>query len=79
MKTKNFGRILVATDGSDPANSALTLAVAFAQAADGRVLVVHVWNMEIHHKHGVWDVETRAEAQRLIDAAVSKVRSVGLR
>ena len=78
MKTKNFGRILVATDGSDPANSALGLALTFARAADGRVLVVHVWNMEIHHKHGVWDVETRAEAQQLIDAAVSKVRSLGL-
>lgn len=78
MKSSRFGRILIATDGSEPATEAASVATNLAQASDACVRVVHVWNLEVHHRHGVWDVETRSEAVQLIDSTVNRLRALGL-
>ncbi|HET9780900.1 MAG TPA: universal stress protein [Candidatus Dormibacteraeota bacterium] len=78
MKSRRFGRILIATDGSEPATEAASIATNLAQASGACVRVVHVWNLEVHHRHGVWDVETRAEANQLIDSTVKRLRALGL-
>ena len=79
MTTQGFSRILLATDGSEQAAGAVNVAMSFAWAAGGSVRVVHVWNLEVHHRHGVWDVEMRSEAERLINETVTRLRAGGVR
>ena len=78
MKSHGFTKILLATDGSDQANAASGVARAFAHGSGAAVRVVHIWNLEVHHRHGVWDVEMRSEAERLINKAVSRLRAAGV-
>jgi nucleotide-binding universal stress UspA family protein len=78
VKTKGFERIILATDGSAPAAAAVGVTRSLAHSSGARVRVVHVWNLEVHHRHGVWDVETRAEANRLIDETVGELRALGV-
>lgn len=78
MKRHDFYRILLATDGSQAAQGALGLAGSLAKAAGASVRVVHVWNLEVHHRHGVWDLETRQEANSLIDEALIRLRVAGV-
>jgi nucleotide-binding universal stress UspA family protein len=79
MKTRAFTRILVATDASEASQAAVSIATNFALASDAAIDVVHVWNLELHHRHGVWDVETRAEARELIDSAVERLQGLGVK
>jgi len=78
MKDSSFSRILIATDGSEAAAAAVSLAGSFAHASGAAVRIVHVWNLEVHHRAGVWDVETRSEARRLVDSSISLVRRLGI-
>jgi nucleotide-binding universal stress UspA family protein len=78
MKDHGFERILLATDDSEQAEAAAAVAASFALGSHASVRVVHVWNLEVHHRHGVWDVETRSEAIRLITAAVNRLRDLGV-
>lgn len=78
MNRRNFARILVATDGSEPAEAAVSVASNLAQVSGARVHLVHVWNLEVQQRHGVWDVETRAEAARLIDSTLNSIRAAGV-
>jgi nucleotide-binding universal stress UspA family protein len=78
MKQTGFHRIVLATDGSDDAEAATSVAASFALASGARVRVVHVWNLEVHHRNGVWDVETRNEASNLIAQAVNRLRGLGI-
>lgn len=77
-KTKGFMRILLATDGSEQAKAAEDVAIAFAHASSGAVRVVHVWNLEVHHRHGYWDVEVRTEAEGLVNSAVERMKAAGI-
>jgi nucleotide-binding universal stress UspA family protein len=45
MKTQGFGRVLLATDGSDQARAAVAVATSFAHASSSTVKVVDVWNL----------------------------------
>jgi nucleotide-binding universal stress UspA family protein len=78
MKAAKFARILVATDGSEPSQAAVSVATNLALASGAVVKVVHVWNLEVHHRHGVWDLETRGEARQLIDSTVTRIRFSGV-
>lgn len=78
MKDHGFTRILLATDGSEQAEAAVAVTAAFARASAAVVRVVHVWSLEVHHRHGVWDVETRSEALKLINEAVNRLRAFGI-
>ena len=78
MEKGMFARILVATDGSAPAAAAARLATSFAHASSAAVRVVHVWNMEVHPRDGVWDLETRREADELLRNTVDELRAAGV-
>ncbi|HET6311693.1 MAG TPA: universal stress protein [Candidatus Nitrosotalea sp.] len=76
--TKRFERILLATDGSGASKAAVDATIALAKSPSAKVRVAHVWNLEVHHRHGVWDVELRSEAQRLVDATVETLLRAGV-
>ena len=76
---KGFKRILLATDSSEQSEAAADAAITLALASSGEVRVLHVWNLEVHHRHGSWDVEVRSEAEQLVDAIVSRLRAAGVR
>ena len=78
MESKGFERILFATDGSENADAAAEVVAALATASKANVRVVHVWNLEVHHLHGMWDVEMRAEAEHLIHETVRRFRALGV-
>jgi nucleotide-binding universal stress UspA family protein len=78
MKKNGFGRILLATDGTRHAEAAVTAAASLALASGATVRIVHVWSLEAHHHEGVWDVETRGEADKLISEAVNRLRALGV-
>jgi nucleotide-binding universal stress UspA family protein len=78
VKTPSFGHILLATDGSPEAEAAVNMTIVFAKAAPASVDVVHVWSLEVHHRHGVWDVETRSEAESLLNDTVMRIRAAGI-
>jgi nucleotide-binding universal stress UspA family protein len=78
MKNRGFTRILLATDGTPQSEAAAHVAAALAEASGAAVRVVHCWSLEIHHRHGVWDVEIRAEAEKLLADAVDRLHALGL-
>jgi nucleotide-binding universal stress UspA family protein len=78
VKTTSFQRILVASDGSREAEAATRMAAAVAETSRALVRVVHVWRLEIHHRHLASDGETRIEAQKLVDDAVGGLRALGI-
>lgn len=76
--TKRFERILLATDGSDASQAAVDATIAIAKSPNAKVRVAHVWNLEVHHRHGYWDVEMRNEAEKLVDATVERLLKAGV-
>jgi nucleotide-binding universal stress UspA family protein len=75
---KGFEKILLATDGSEQCQAAVDATIELACFSSAKVRVLHVWNLEVHHRDGHWDVEVRSEAQQLVDAAVSRLQAAGL-
>lgn len=75
---KNFERILLATDGSLQSNAATETAITVAKASAASVRVVHVWNLEIRDRDGHWTLESRAEADDLVEAAVKRIADAGI-
>jgi nucleotide-binding universal stress UspA family protein len=73
-----FRRILLATDGSAQAEAAVESAIELARFSQAVVRVAHVWNLEVHHRHGFWDVEVRSEAERLVQQTVDRLTSAGV-
>lgn len=74
-----FRRILIVTDGSDSADSALDVAASLALVSEqAQVRVVHVWRLEVHHRHGIWDTELRRSAEELLGHAVVRLRELGV-
>jgi nucleotide-binding universal stress UspA family protein len=79
MKTeKSFNRIVLATDGSEGAQAAVLATIELARFSSATVRVAHIWNLEVHHRHGVWDVEVRAEAERLVQETVDQLTRAGV-
>jgi nucleotide-binding universal stress UspA family protein len=76
--SRGFNRILLATDGSEDAEAAVDATIALGRLSSSMVRVVHIWNLEVHHRHGHWDVEDRSEARSLVNATVDRLRSAGL-
>jgi nucleotide-binding universal stress UspA family protein len=75
---RGFKKIFLASDGSEQSEGALCVAITLAQASEARVRVAHVWNLELHHRHGHWDFEVRSEAQRLVETAVGQFQAAGV-
>jgi len=76
--TKRFERILLATDGTEASRAAIEATIAIAKSPTAKVRVAHVWNLEVHHRHGHWDVEVRSQAAKLVDAAVERLFRTGV-
>jgi len=75
---KSFNRILLATDGSAQAQAAVDATIELARFSSAIVRVAHVWNLEVHHRHGAWDVEVRAEAERMVRETVERLAAAGV-
>jgi len=75
---RRFERIFLATDGSDESQAAVDATIAIAKGPIVLVKVAHVWSLEVRHRHGVWDVETRGDAQKLVDATVARLLAAGV-
>ncbi len=75
---KRFERILLATDGSDASQAALDATIAIAKSPAAKVRVAHVWNLEVHHRDGAWDIEMRNEAEKLVDVTVERLLKAGV-
>jgi nucleotide-binding universal stress UspA family protein len=78
MQKQGFRRILLATDGSDQAATAVGVTSWLAKASSAQVRVIHVWNMDVRRRDGTWDIEMRNEAERLIDEAVERMHAAGV-
>ena len=81
MNTSNgFKRVILATDGSEEADAAVDATIALVRDSHSvaEVRVVHVWNLEVHHHHGYWDVEVRSE-EKLVGATVDRLKAAGVR
>lgn len=76
--TRRFERILLATDGSEASKAAVDATIAIAKSPAAKVKVAHVWNLEVHHRHGHWDVEVRSEAEKLVDVSVERLLGAGV-
>jgi nucleotide-binding universal stress UspA family protein len=75
---RGFKRIFLASDGSEQSEGALCVAMTLAQASEATVRVAHVWNLDLHHRHGHWDLEVRSEAHRLVEIAVGQFQAAGV-
>ena len=71
--TKRFEKIFLATDGSEQSQAAVEATIAIAKSPNVQVRVAHVWNLEVHHRDGHWDLETRSEAEKLVDETVMRL------
>ena len=67
MRSLAFSRILLATDGTPPAENAEAVAASLALGANGKVRVVHAWS-----------TETRREAEAFAAAAVERLHGFGV-
>ncbi len=76
--TKRFERIFLATDGSLASQAAVDATIAIAKSPTAKVKVAHVWNLEVHHRHGRWDLEVRSEAGKLVDGTVLRIFKAGV-
>jgi nucleotide-binding universal stress UspA family protein len=72
-----FERILLAVDASDESKEAIKTAIGLAKTSGGEVLVVHVHGKDIGFQVTA-DVESRAEAELLMEAATDIVRKAGV-
>lgn len=70
---------MIATDGSDSADAALDVAASVALVSEQpQVRVVHVWRLEVHHRHGIWDTELRRSAEKLLGHSVGRLCKLGV-
>lgn len=78
ITARRFERILLATDGSEVSKAAVDATIAIAKSPTAKVRVAHVWNLAVRHRHGLWDVEVRTEAGKLVDATVERLFRAGV-
>jgi nucleotide-binding universal stress UspA family protein len=71
--SRGFRKIVLATDSSDQAEAAVDATIALSHGSSAEVRVVNVWNLEIHHRHGRWDLEVRNKARQLLDSTVQRL------
>jgi nucleotide-binding universal stress UspA family protein len=72
-----YEKLLVAVDGSEQADRALVRAMELARLARSRVHVVHVCE-HVVSRGGIWYLEEEAEARRVADRAMERVRQWGV-
>ncbi len=79
MKTmETFKEIVLATDGTESARSAVDAAIELAGYSGATVHVVDVWNLAKRHRHGKADLDVRASAARLVKETVDRLAAQGV-
>lgn len=75
-----FEKILTAVDGSDETDAVIAVVIGFAEKTGSTVEVVHVHEHEARAaRFGMAiDLETKAEAQQIVDRAVEKLKESGV-
>ena len=73
-----FKKILLATDGTPQAEAAVDATIRLARFTSALVRVAHVWNLEVRRRQGFWDIETRNEADRLVQETVDRLTNAGV-
>lgn len=73
-----FERILVAIEGEADRTPTLAMTARVAAREAAEVLVVHVRRLGVHVRGGVFDLETRSEAEQLVAGAVAEAARRGL-
>src|SRR4029077_4654999 len=63
---------------SEQSQAAVDATIAIAKSPTVVVRVAHVWNLEVHHRHGHWDIEVRSEASKLLDRTVERLFKAGV-
>ena len=58
--------------------AAVETTIAMAKSPTAKVAVAQVWNLELRHRHGLRDMEIRAEAEKLVDATVERLLRAGV-
>jgi nucleotide-binding universal stress UspA family protein len=77
-RESSFKRILLATDGSVQSRAAVDATIELARLSSTVVRVAHIWNPEVHQKHGRRDVEARSEAEALVTDTVDRLSAAGV-
>jgi nucleotide-binding universal stress UspA family protein len=77
-KDQGFRRILLATDGTEQAEAAVDSTIELARFTPATVRVLHIWNLEVHHRHWHWDIEARSEAEKLLQDSVDRLTAAGV-
>jgi nucleotide-binding universal stress UspA family protein len=72
-----FGTVMLAVDGSEHAKHATALAAKLASATGDKVVVVHLIERVVI-RGGAFDMETRKEADALVDEHLEVLRGVGV-
>jgi nucleotide-binding universal stress UspA family protein len=71
-----FEKILLAVDGSEHSHKAVPIAGDLARRYHGEVVVLHVREHEITWAQDI-DIETRDEAQQVVDDVVRELKDAG--
>ena len=72
-----FEKVLLAIDGSEPSDEALTAALGVAKRFGSEVAVVHILGHKLTWAADL-DLETHAEALALLNAAVHELQAAGV-
>jgi nucleotide-binding universal stress UspA family protein len=73
-----FENILLAIDGSEQANKALSAAETVAKLSGGQVRVLHVREFGFAGRAGQVDLEDKTEAYQIVDQAVTALTAAGV-
>ncbi len=73
-----FEKILLALDGSEHASKAIEATKALAKLSAAQVRVVHVREFGFAGRAGQVDLEDKADAQKIVDQAVSELAAASI-
>lgn len=78
MRRTSFRKILFAVDRSPHSRSAALGVASLALSIGAKVLVTHVWNMEVGKREGKWDLEMPNEAGQLLQSVTDHLTKRGV-
>jgi nucleotide-binding universal stress UspA family protein len=73
-----FEKVLLAVDGSDHSAKAVAVAADIARKSNGEVVVFHALEYVVG-RGGGWELESDADAERLVDPVRTDLASAGVR
>jgi nucleotide-binding universal stress UspA family protein len=74
-----YDRILMALDNSDAAERVINAAREMASLSKGEVWVLHVREKEVLPRGGIFEIESDAEAQSIVEHATQQLHDAGVK